>query len=456
MTAFASVAIPNFDLEGSRQPWGEAMDSLAPTPSSTHELFHSLLDQQPLVRPDITEPATNASGLTIKQPSPLLEFGQENPDFEFGILNSSEKNYFNSFMDTIDDQFNFFGDASSLDLDLFDINIASGVLSKDRGDLAPTCDFSPTDFSQSAPVETPLQLTGMHNLTLEKSLATASTSGSLFLSTFDPQLHLPVANHHPTFVPSDVTSHLSSSAPGVSAPLFTHISPTILSSLECSAESNISHLVPRADSPLPDPSGKRKSNAPAFSDRPRNPRRKTSLYLSPDCSTAMTNTDAMTPSAPTDAVLPLRGLSLLSPLTATTTPLSTGLTSPSLPLSSPVADQPRSQDNRVRAKSKVSKKKPRELLTEEQKRNNHIASEQRRRDLISKMYRELEHYVYQNQPDSMPSKMSKANLLRDTVAHVRRLQQEVFQKRKVVIALQSAQTTDITTRVHYPSINPGV
>ncbi|KAJ1964741.1 hypothetical protein IWQ62_002847 [Dispira parvispora] len=449
MTAFASVTIPNFDLESSRQPWGETMDSLAPTPSSARELFHPFLDQQPLMYPGST-------GLNIKQPSPLLELGQENPDLEFGILNPSEQNYFNSFMDNIDDQFNFFGDASSLDLDLFDISIASGVLSKDRGDRAPACDSSPVDFSQSIPTETPLQLTGMHDLTIEKTPGTASTSGPMFLSTFDPQLQLPVANPHPIAIPSDTTTHLSTSAPGVSAPLFTHISPSILSSLEGSAESTTSHLVPRTDSPLPDPSGKRKSNTPAYSDRPRNPRRKTSLYLSPDCSTTMVNTNVMAHSAPTDAALPHGGLSLLSPLSATTiTPLSAGLSGPSIPLSSPVTDQPRSQDNRVRTKGKGSKKKPRELLTEEQKRNNHIASEQRRRDLISRMYRELEHYVYQSKPDAIPSKMSKANLLRDTVAHVRRLQQEVIQKRTAVAALQGAQICDTTVGVLPSPSNPG-
>lgn len=84
---------------------------------------------------------------------------------------------------------------------------------------------------------------------------------------------------------------------------------------------------------------------------------------------------------------------------------------------SPVAESP-STDRR--APSAAAAKLPRENLSEEQKRSNHIQSEQKRRNLIKSGFEDLNRMV----PELRSGGFSKSNMLMEAAKFVEKLQQE--------------------------------
>ncbi|KAJ1926233.1 hypothetical protein IWQ60_003983 [Tieghemiomyces parasiticus] len=391
MSAFSSLAIPNVDFGGSFGSWADVFGT-TPTQRDSYGSFlspaapfSSSVETASLHRFSASDVAEQIRHTEPKMnpPPPPADFVPDVGSSALGIFDANEEQFLAEFLDNFDagDQLNFFDAVSPLDVSHFDSTFANAVLSKELKDDLWASAASP---SNSLSHETSAQLSALDSLHLGLG-GDSQNSASSALHRYASTSLLPTATGSPHH---QQHRHNSSCSLGQS----------MVSGGDPQSQLFVAAADLRVPSPLPDQSGKRKGPQVVAEEIARNPKRKTSLRVS------LGQEDGTASSYSGGSVQDDTG-------------------------DESVAKTPRS------AKS-GKKKAPRELLTEEQKRSNHIRSEQRRRNLISNYYENLKDYVYETGGEPRPPKMSKANLLRDSVDYVRRLQQESTQKRELLAALQ--------------------
>ncbi|KAJ1989159.1 hypothetical protein H4R33_002159 [Dimargaris cristalligena] len=467
MSAFASLAIPNIDLGGSFQTWGESLNAIQPPQS---EIYTSLLSSSgPTAQPKVNYNELLVAEQIKDQSKPLppqapADLEPDSFDNGFNLFNTNDEHFLSEFLDNFDtsDQLNIFDTISPLDISQFDTTFASSVLSKELKE------DTLTQSSGSFPLETPPQLANLGGLSLSQGThhtgflpPTPNYPAANLFGNLMPNLNFDLSAHHHHRVSHSLgnlpspTMHMFGAVHGATNPLATHPSlsdlygtssttapggyalPTAMRHMGSSHDSTVADAGLRPDSPLPDSSGKRKGPR-SMSDRERNPKRKTSLRVSLGRPTGEGLMDS--PYLQSDGSLVAVSPAIQSSGSGESGDDTNGSPQPLLatPVSAGVnGGSPKSMTTPSgRSNGKSAKKPARALLTDEQKRNNHIRSEQRRRNLISNYYDSLKEFVYLGKQENMPSKMSKAILLRDSVDYLRRRQQEAVQKRELLATLR--------------------